>query len=1137
MAATQDSSFGAFLRQLRTDAELTQEELAERAQLSVRGVSDLERGVNTRPRPYTLTRLADSLDLGPENRARFERAAAAAARSESATEALPHGQFLGAIPDGRLLARDDEMVRIGSVLDVVTEGSGHLLFLSGGAGSGKTRLLQELTVGARERGYVVLTGVCFPNQQPTAYRPVVEALSELPIKVPVAARAEAERRWKAIQPLVGGASRGNGEVRAGTPVHQHIGSAVTDLLLQTSHSAPLSLVLDDLQWADEESLQLIQHLARVTRSSRILLAGAFCDDDLTEKHPVFSRMLQVMTHDRLAECIPVRRLSPEETNIFIASFMGQDASGEEFTTFVYRRTKGNPRLIEAMVWSLGGRLELQREIGAGSTGRVFRAFDRRTDMEVAAKLVLAREGIEIEDLLRFQQEGKILAALHHPNIVHVYDTFAEEHAACIIMELLDGPSLATILQQGTIPLSQAKLIGLQVARALSYAHSRGIVHRDIKPDNVMVLAGNEVKVTDFGIARILRTDNSLATIATTGMRAGTPSYMAPEQIAGRETDGRADVYALGAMLFHMVGGRPPFEGADKLAIAVKHLQDRPVAPSSLDPEIPLDWDALILKALQKEPSRRFQTAGELEAAISALGEKRTRANIERPAGTRATAAIVGIAAVLAVTVFMLLHFTMPSHSPSAGDRINAYLAGTAGAHRFSGTALVADRGRILLDKGYGLANRETHTLARASTEYPVPGVTALLSITGLMQAVNNLGGGFGWARHICRYLPNVCPPSWRPITIGMLLNGTANLPHTDAMGKAGSNPDQSMAYCETEALDGQPGSKVDYENCGDLAMSLVLARVLNNPWGGALSGTGGVLGQAGMSRTGQITDALAASSRVIAKSYDGSAAMPSAVYNDDIVAYSTAADAYEFDNAFFGAKLLSRRQTSASLVPRGSFPDTGCCALANQGVARPQWGYEWKTGLVFGRRVYYTFRGKNDFQTINMRFPKDRLTIVLMSNDLSNDAFGITLHTAGIVLNNHSRPAPRSGIASGLLGTYRRTFGVADSLAADDSALHNWVGGTLFMRIKSRWIDFGVPGSPVGAVDEYYNAASSGALTLLGYTPTNGSSMCTDIPTETPPYGHYRWARHGKMLFVTRAAPDPCFDRRGIVPGRWTKVG
>jgi transcriptional regulator with XRE-family HTH domain len=623
VATTQESSFGSLLRRLRAEAEFTQKELAERALLSARAVSDLERGVNPSPRPFTLAQLAGALDLSPADRAMFDRAAASSALASQPPDALPHGSFLGAIPDGQLIARDEEIERIGSALDSATEGVGHLLLLAGEPGSGKTRLLQELMLGALERGYTVATATCYPNGEAAAYQPFMEALAQISSNVPISARTDAERGWKRIHRLAEDRGREAEDSAAQTVEHQRIDRAMVNLIKAASGAAPIAVILDDLEWADADSLRLLQHLPREMLDSRFLLAVGFCDVRLAEQHEAFAAVIRSLTHDRLAERLTVRRLSLDETSTMVADLMGKDNASEEFGSFVYRRTKGNPLLVESLVRSLGGRLELQGEIGAGSTGRVFKAFDRRTDLVVAAKLVLAREGIEPEDLRRFRQEGSVLAALDHPNIVRVYDTFAEEHSACVIMELLDGESLAQVLQQGRLSLGRASLIAAQTARVLAYAHSQSIVHRDIKPDNVMVLEMDQVKVTDFGIARILRRDNSLATMKTTGMRAGTPAYMAPEQISGKPVDGRADVYALGAMLFHMVTGRAPFEGEDKLAVAVKHLQDEPVPPSSIDQTIPSDWDALILKALAKDPGKRFQSAEAMGKAVAALGGRDT----------------------------------------------------------------------------------------------------------------------------------------------------------------------------------------------------------------------------------------------------------------------------------------------------------------------------------------------------------------------------------------------------------------------------------------------------------------------------------------------------------------------------------
>ena len=323
----------------------------------------------------------------------------------------------------------------------------------------------------------MLTGSSTRAGQNSSYRPLLEAFASS--SVAVAVDPEIESGWKAI-----------GELTAGTGTDMQVTAAFAKALVQASQAAPVAVVLDDLHWADPDTLSVLHGLARGTRASRTLLAGAFSDVGLAENSPALAGTLQSLGRDRLAEYMTVRRLSLEETSVLVAELMGQSEVSEEFAGFVYRRTKGSPRLIDELVRSLGGRLDLEGEIGAGSMGRVFRAYDRETGRTVAAKLVLARAGIDVDALLRFQQEGAILRSLDHPNIVRIYDSFAEEHVGCIVMELLEGRSLARELDDGPLDLGRAKSIALQVADALSYAHGQSIVHRDVKPDNIMILEGD-----------------------------------------------------------------------------------------------------------------------------------------------------------------------------------------------------------------------------------------------------------------------------------------------------------------------------------------------------------------------------------------------------------------------------------------------------------------------------------------------------------------------------------------------------------------------------------------------------------------------------------------------------------------------
>ena len=270
-----------------------------------------------------------------------------------------------------------------------------------------------------------------------------------------------------------------------------------------------------------------------------------------------------------------------------------------------------------MITLLGSRYQVVREIGAGGMGRVFQAVDTQTGRSVAAKVMLASDEENLSALLRFYQEGAVLSTLKHPNIVEVYGTFLEEGVCSIIMELLEGRSLSQLLRSEPLSLRRIKRLALQVASALQYAHSRAIVHRDIKPGNIMVVGDDRVKVTDFGIARVLE-GGTLNT--ATGMTIGTPLYMSPEQIESQPIDGRSDIYSFGAVLYQMVAGRPPFEGRDPLSVAFKHVHKAPAPPSELNPNVPGDWEAVILRMLAKDPANRFQTVAQLEAAISGLSE-------------------------------------------------------------------------------------------------------------------------------------------------------------------------------------------------------------------------------------------------------------------------------------------------------------------------------------------------------------------------------------------------------------------------------------------------------------------------------------------------------------------------------------
>jgi DNA-binding beta-propeller fold protein YncE len=215
----------------------------------------------------------------------------------------------------------------------------------------------------------------------------------------------------------------------------------------------------------------------------------------------------------------------------------------------------------------------------------------------------------------------------------------------------------------------------QVAAALACAHGRGIVHRDIKPDNIMVVGDDQVKVTDFGIARMLRPIDAVTTMTSTGMTMGTPLYMAPEQIEGKKVDGRADIYSLGAVLYQAVTARPPFEGEDPLTVAISHVRDAPRPPREINPNVPKDWEALILKALAKDPADRFQSAAALDTALAALSEGTGTGAEDARQTARVRRAVISALATVVVVFVALAVFAYRARSSPGSSTFGRLVAG------------------------------------------------------------------------------------------------------------------------------------------------------------------------------------------------------------------------------------------------------------------------------------------------------------------------------------------------------------------------------------------------------------------------------------------------------------------------------
>jgi len=267
---------------------------------------------------------------------------------------------------------------------------------------------------------------------------------------------------------------------------------------------------------------------------------------------------------------------------------------------------------------LGGRYELDGVVGRGGMAEVFRARDIRLDRIVAIKTLRADLARDQIFQARFRREAQSAASLNHPSIVAVYDT-GEDMATgvpvpYIVMEFVDGRTVRDLLQDGHRLLPERSLEIIDgVLRALDYSHQAGIVHRDIKPGNVMVTRNGDVKVMDFGIARAM--SDAQATMTQTAQVIGTAQYLSPEQARGERVDSRSDLYSTGCLLYELLTGRPPFTGDSPVAIAYQHVRENPIPPSRVDPDVPTWADAIVLKAMAKAPADRYQTAADMRADL------------------------------------------------------------------------------------------------------------------------------------------------------------------------------------------------------------------------------------------------------------------------------------------------------------------------------------------------------------------------------------------------------------------------------------------------------------------------------------------------------------------------------------------
>ena len=312
---------------------------------------------------------------------------------------------------------------------------------------------------------------------------------------------------------------------------------------------------------------------------------------------------------------------------------------------------------------IAGRYELEELVGSGGMSNVFRAHDRLLERTVALKILHEQYTRDEDYVERFRREARAVAQLTHPNIVTVIDRGEQDGRQFIVFEYVDGENLKELSARGPLDVREAIGLALQVARALSFAHARGLVHRDVKPQNVLLNDDGQAKVTDFGIARSLDVHG----VTQTGTVLGTSDYIAPEQARGQKVDPKTDIYSLGVVLYELLTGEVPFSGDNFVAVAMRHVSEPPPSVLEHRPDCPVRVDLAIQRAMAKDPADRFasmdELCAELEACLAELdgrdGEGATMIVPPPPrprrheAAARASAFPVGIALIVLLAALLV----------------------------------------------------------------------------------------------------------------------------------------------------------------------------------------------------------------------------------------------------------------------------------------------------------------------------------------------------------------------------------------------------------------------------------------------------------------------------------------------------
>lgn len=294
-----------------------------------------------------------------------------------------------------------------------------------------------------------------------------------------------------------------------------------------------------------------------------------------------------------------------------------------------------------MIGQIIGNYKIEEKLGEGGMGAVYKGVDTMLDREVAIKALKPELASQTSVVERFRTEAVTLAKLNHPNVATLYTMFRQGEELYMVLEFVRGETLDNILKRrGVLPADEAIPVFCQVLDGIDHAHELGIVHRDIKPANMMLTEKGTLKVLDFGIARLLGS----ARMTRAGNIIGTLEYMAPEQVRGHETDGRSDIYALGMMLYEALTGKLPFDTENEFELMKAQTETVPPSPRSINPAIPEDVEAAIMRAIEKDPANRFQTAGDfrevlMDAGYSASGTMHGITGTHKKAPTRPSGSI------------------------------------------------------------------------------------------------------------------------------------------------------------------------------------------------------------------------------------------------------------------------------------------------------------------------------------------------------------------------------------------------------------------------------------------------------------------------------------------------------------------